>query len=118
MTLPSSPLEAGRPLPTSRHVECLSNDPSKAAPLRKGRMDQSSPTHTQPLVVDCRIIAPVDHCSQTVGGKIVDGQVVHGQSFRSKHPEYTDDRSEGAVYTMGSMAYCPSIPLCGGSRHR
>src|SRR6266540_4394125 len=61
------------------------------------------------IAVDRRIISPMNNFSQTVGWKIVDGQVVHGWSFRSKQPEHTDDRSEGTPYTTGSMAYCPNI---------
>src|SRR5262245_13557468 len=85
--------------------------------LRIPRLDGFERQDALPqIAVDRRIIAPVDQLRQTVGWKLVYGEIVHGQSFRSKQPENTDDRNKGAPYTTGSMAYCPSIPLGDESR--
>jgi hypothetical protein len=49
----------------------------------------------------------VDNVSETVRWKLVDGQIVHGFPFCIEPPYNPDEKNTGAVYTMGSMAYCP-----------
>src|SRR5215470_6483771 len=62
------------------------------------------------VLVDRRIIAPVDNVSQTVGWKIIDGDVVHRCSFSATAPA----REDRSPLMAAPAVHPPKEPRCQG----